>query len=159
MVLCTNFKKMDCLVSVAFRSPYDPKVFVKIEAPNILSLQELRRAGELSGTALSIVRGKAEFDHRYPFGPAGALGLVILSRCCTAQDDVVVSGLLGGYSFVRQMKGKLETKEVDEELMADSARQFRTKYGPHFKRFVLQWLNSEHAPWASKMIGLVEKHA
>lgn len=145
------------MITVAFRSPYEPKVFVKLEVPNALSLQELRQAGALSVEALAAARGEALFD-RYPLCAAGALGLMILSKCCVAADEAAITGMLGGYSFVKQAKAKLETREMNEELMEDAVHQFAVKYGPQFKRFALQRLSGEHAPWVAKMMRLIEEN-
>jgi hypothetical protein len=144
------------MIRVAFRSPYDPKVFVRIEVPHTLSLQELRQAGDLSAKALAAARGEGLFD-RYPLCAAGALGLMILSKCCPASDEAVVTGLLGGYSFAKQAKSKLESRELNEELMADAIEQFKVKYGPHFVRFAVQRLGAEHAPWVPRIIELLGK--
>jgi hypothetical protein len=146
------------MIKVAFRSPYNPKLFIKLSVPSTVSLQELREAGALSEKALAAVRGEAVLGD-YPLGAAGALGLMILSKCCPVEEDELVTGVLGGFSFVKQLQSKLNDKEIDDALMADSVKKFRIKYGPHFKKFATDRLYAVHAPWKERMLKHLEQNA
>jgi hypothetical protein len=143
------------MITVAFKSPYDPKIFVKLSVPNSLTLSELREASSLSVRALDSVKDASTFG-RYPLCPAGALGLMILTKCSPITDEPAIMGMLGGYSFVRQIQKKLEGRDaVDKELMKDSLEQFKIKYGPQFKLYVLQRLDSIEAPWKNTLLGYI----
>ena len=147
------------MITVAFKSPYDPKRFVKLSVPNSLSLHELRESGKFSVKALSAANGVTREFADYPLCSAGALGLMILSKCCSPEEDPIVMGMIGAFSFAKQTKSKLENRGIDEEMMIEAINHFKVKYGCHFKKFASERLGAELAPWRDRMMRLLEENA
>lgn len=144
------------MIQVAFKSPYNPKVFVRVEIPNSFSLQELRDASRHSITALNIIKHLEEdLFETYPIVSSGALGLLILSRTCTKEEEPYVMGMVGAFSFTRQMEErmkKLMPITFDSAAVLASLNIFETKYGPQFYRFVKAKFMNGGAPWRERML-------
>lgn len=129
-------------ILVAFRSPYDPKIFVRVPVPHGVTVASIREASANAVRALAVVKGQSTFGD-YPLTQTGAIGLLVLTHAMMGKDietdDSVASGMLGALSFARQTIKKLDDNVTIQKRDFDSAVQtFIDKYGPHFKRFIIE---------------------
>lgn len=129
---------------VAFRSPYNPKLLVRVPIPSGVTVASLKEASRFAVLALAIIRGKELFS-TYPLSQNGAIGILVLSRSMSAEDaksdDTPASAMLGALSFVRQTLEKLESGVTIPKREFDTAvATFEKKYGALFPKYAAQRL-------------------
>jgi hypothetical protein len=126
--------------TVAFRSPYDRKMMVRIEVPRGSSVHSLGKASDCAAMALEVAEGKRSFEE-YPTSIAGVLGLAVLAASMREEDDVAVSGMTGALSFARQIEPMIERNHpLNASKLRGSCSSFSAKYGPSFVRYAVEKL-------------------
>jgi len=121
--------------TVAFRSPYDRKMMVRIEVPRDSSVRSLGKASANAELALEIAEGKKSFSD-YPLDSSGVIGLAILGGCMKEEDDVAISGMSGALSLARQIGPMIERNyPINITSMKGAYLQFEEKYGPMFGKY------------------------
>lgn len=150
------------MIPVTFRAANDPKkkALVRVMVPaDLFTLKELREAGNLSTVAYGAIAEPRAFAS-YPTTPAGALGLMILSKSCPAggPEEDAIAGMVGTVSFIRQARRKFEGKLVPSKLVAASIEFYKIKYGPMVTTYIGERLASESGEWRER-IGQIVKDA
>ena len=136
---------------IAVRSPYESEGFVKIEKMPNINTSVLEDAIRYAEVALDVINERAGFE-TYPLSIAGSYGLYILSKAMPPEkietDDVKLSGMLGGFSFVKQVLLKLEASiGIPHREFVESVEYFNKKYGRMFPKYAvarLTGLAAEH---------------